>query len=152
MSGVDGVIVGNTTKRRAGLVPHEVKLSIKEQQVLMETGGFSGPAMFNRTLDLVKRYRKLLDAHLLHGMSAAAAVPAIHGTASGKAGSFPEGRDGDQKAIFATGGITNGQQALRILNAGASVAMVYTGMIYGGAGTITSMKDEMRVAMRNKDT
>lgn len=31
-----------------------------------------------------------------------------------------------RKVIFATGGITNGKQALEILDAGASVAMVYT--------------------------
>ena len=30
------------------------------------------------------------------------------------------------KVIFATGGITNGQQALEVLDAGLSVAMVYT--------------------------
>jgi dihydroorotate dehydrogenase len=48
-----------------------------------------------------------------------------------------------QKVIFATGGITNGEQALKVLNAGASVAMVYTALTYGGAGTITRMKGEM---------
>jgi dihydroorotate dehydrogenase len=46
--------------------------------------------------------------------------------------------------IFATGGITNGKQALEVLNAGASIAMVYTAMVYGGAGTVTRIKQEMR--------
>ena len=49
-----------------------------------------------------------------------------------------------QKVIFATGGITNGKQALEVLNAGASVAMVYTALVYGGAGTISRIKEEMR--------
>jgi dihydroorotate dehydrogenase len=116
LSGVDGVIVGNTTKRRAGLVPAGVKLTGREQRALIEDGGFSGPATFERTLELVGRYRKMLD-----------------------------GVSGDrQKVIFASGGITTGQQALKVLNAGASVAMLYTGMVYGGAGTVTRIKGEMK--------
>lgn len=115
MSGVDGVIVGNTTKRRAGLLPDGVKLTTREVKALMEDGGFSGPAMFDHTLELVGRYRKMLDAH-----------------------------SEQPKTIFASGGITTGQQALKVLNAGASVAMVYTGMVYGGSGTITRIKREMK--------
>ena len=38
----------------------------------------------------------------------------------------------DRKVIFATGGIQNGRQALEVLEAGASVAMVYTALVYGG--------------------
>ncbi|KAG8424537.1 Dihydroorotate dehydrogenase (quinone), mitochondrial [Metarhizium acridum] len=122
-SGVDGVIVGNTTKRRTGLVPEGIRLTNKEQKALMETGGYSGPAMFDRTLDLVGRYRKMLDAQ-------------------------PASSD-KQKVLFATGGITNGQQALKVLNAGASVAMVYTGMVYGGAGTVTRIKSEMKSQLKH---
>lgn len=119
-SGVDGVIVGNTTKRRTGVIPEGVKLTAKEQTALMETGGYSGPAMYSRTLDLVGRYRKMLDSQ-----------------------SF-KAAGGAQKVIFATGGITNGEQAQKILNAGASVAMIYTGMTYGGAGTVTRIKKELK--------
>ncbi|KAG6032570.1 hypothetical protein E4U41_007203 [Claviceps citrina] len=119
-SGVDGIIVGNTTKRRTGLVPDGVKLTAQERRAFMETGGYSGPAMFDRTLNLVRRYRSMLDAH----PSASSA--------------------NSQKLLFATGGITNGEQALRVLNAGASVAMVYTAMVYGGAGTVTRIKSEMK--------
>lgn len=115
MSGVDGVIVGNTTKRRNGLIADGVKLTTREVKAFTEDGGFSGPATFERTLALVGRYRKLLDVH--------SETP---------------------KTIFASGGITNGGDALRVLNAGASVAMVYTGMVYGGSGTITRIKGEMR--------
>lgn len=131
-SGVDGVIVGNTTKRRTGVVPQGVRLNRREQAALAETGGFSGPAMFDRTLDLVGRYRKLLDGYSLQA----------RGAESGKAP--------PQKVIFATGGIKNGEQALKVLNAGASVAMVYTSMVYGGAGTVTRIKGEMRAALEGE--
>ncbi|KND93371.1 Dihydroorotate dehydrogenase (quinone), mitochondrial [Tolypocladium ophioglossoides CBS 100239] len=127
-SGVDGVIVGNTTKRRTGLVPDGVRLTGKEQKSLMEQGGYSGPAMFNRTLDLVARYRKMMDSQSF----------------SSKEGAKGASSDAEQKILFATGGITNGEQALKVLNAGASVAMVYTGMVYGGAGTVTRIKREMK--------
>ncbi|KAK0636767.1 hypothetical protein B0T17DRAFT_587816 [Bombardia bombarda] len=123
MSGVDGVIVGNTTKKRTGLVPQGVRLTAKEQKALQEDGGFSGPAQFEQTLKLVGRYRKLLDGYSMQS--------------SGEP-------DAAQKVIFATGGITTGDQALKVLNAGASVAMVYTGLVYGGSGTITRIKSEMR--------
>ncbi|KAJ9654893.1 Dihydroorotate dehydrogenase (quinone), mitochondrial, partial [Neophaeococcomyces mojaviensis] len=53
-------------------------------------------------------------------------------------------RKDSPKVIFATGGITNGKQALEVLDAGASVAMVYTALVYGGVGTISRIKDEMR--------
>ncbi|CAK7212997.1 Dihydroorotate dehydrogenase (quinone), mitochondrial [Sporothrix bragantina] len=117
-SGVDGIIVGNTTKRRTGLVPDKLRLRSGEQQNLAETGGYSGPAMYDRTLALVGRYRQRLDEQSIRGEEA--------------------------KTLFASGGVTNGEQALKLLNAGASVAMVYTGLVYGGAGTITRIKEEMR--------
>ena len=126
MSGVDGVIVGNTTKRRAGLIPQGLRLSGREQKALMEEGGYSGPALFDQTLSLVGRYRKMLDNY---SMQPSAGENVDEATT--------------QKVIFATGGITNGEQALKVLNAGASVAMVYTGLVYGGSGTITRMKSEM---------
>jgi dihydroorotate dehydrogenase len=132
MSGVDGVIVGNTTKKRTGLVPQGVKLTVKEQKALTEEGGFSGPAQFDQTLKLVGRYRKLLDSYSLK-------TPGVDDA-------FPP-----QKVIFATGGITNGDQALKVLNAGASVAMVYTGLVYGGSGTITRIKSEMREKLAIKE-
>jgi len=147
-SGVDGVVVGNTTKRRTGLVPPGVELRPREQRALLEAGGFSGPALFQHTLQLVGRYRKILDQQSLSvapGGAPAVAVPAL----PSMDGIVPEGTgsvrtSSDRKVIFASGGITNGEQALQVLNAGASVAMVYTGLVYGGAGTITRMKGELR--------
>lgn len=131
-SGVDGVIVGNTTKRRTGLVPEGVRLTGQEQKNIMEEGGYSGPALFDQTLKLVGRYRKMLDSHSLK-------MEGVHSAFA------------PQKVIFATGGITNGEQALKVLNAGASVAMVYTGMVYGGSGTVTRIKNEMRQKLAIED-
>ncbi|PHH58793.1 hypothetical protein CDD80_1991 [Ophiocordyceps camponoti-rufipedis] len=122
-SGAAGLIVGNTTKRRDNLLPppQETKLPVAERRSLAEQGGFSGPAMFGRTLDLVGRYRRELDAR-----------------------SLAEGAE--RKVIFATGGICSGEEVVKVLNAGASVAMVYTGLVYGGAGTVTRIKAEMKAA------
>ncbi|KAK7981464.1 dihydroorotate dehydrogenase [Apiospora saccharicola] len=181
-SGVDGVIVGNTTKRRVGVVPPGVAVTAKEAATLGETGGYSGPMMFNRTLNLVKRYRKMLDGQSLaltqpgaDGKRAVhdekkdivdeavgASLGGIEGTPTGmvedditktplskRSTRSRETVDGsrNQKVIFATGGISTGEQALQILNAGASLAMVYTGLVYGGAGTVTRIKGEMKQAM-----
>ena len=131
-SGVDGVIVGNTTRRRSGLVPAGVNLTSKEQKALVEEGGFSGPTMFDRTLSLVGRYRKKLDSYSLK-------TPGVEDA-------FPP-----QKVIFASGGITTGDDALKVLNAGASVAMLYTGMVYGGSGTVTRIKKEMKEKLAVKE-
>ncbi|MCJ1341367.1 Dihydroorotate dehydrogenase (quinone), mitochondrial [Bachmanniomyces sp. S44760] len=59
-------------------------------------------------------------------------------------GAASEKAPSSRKVIFATGGINNGQQALEVLNAGASVAMVYTALVYGGVGTISRLKAQLR--------
>lgn len=105
-SGVDGIIVGNTTKKRPDPLPSGYSLPSDEARLVQEQGGYSGPQMFDRTLALVKRYRKILDEALLR---------------------HPD-MDLEPKVIFATGGITNGKQALEVLNAGASIAQIYTAL------------------------
>ena len=60
-SGVDGVIVGNTTKRRPEMVG---MLPSREAALLLEQGGYSGPQMFERTRELTRRYRMVLDEGL----------------------------------------------------------------------------------------
>jgi dihydroorotate dehydrogenase len=168
-SGVDGVIVGNTTKRRHGVVPSNVVITPQEANVLSEQGGYSGPMMFERTRDLVKRYRKMLDGRgfsepstlgsqsALHDDTVSASLAGIEGTATGlieddpsvaTKPQSPATGGNTQKVIFATGGVTNGRQALEILNAGASVAMVYTHLVYGGAGTITRLKSEINDSLK----
>ena len=79
-----------------------------------------------------------------------ATLPAVDGAVTGKVKEPPvasSSKDSEQKVIFATGGITNGRQAVEILNAGASIAMVYTGLVYGGAGTVTRIKGEIKDAI-----
>ncbi|KAI1395826.1 FMN-linked oxidoreductase [Hypoxylon fuscum] len=167
-SGVDGVVVGNTTKKRAGMAPPRVRVPPREQHALAEEGGYSGPMTFAQTKDLVRRYRTMLDGRSLQSQAVVPSTKtdsvvadeavdvtmnALEGTITG----FSEGERKrssttplQQKVIFATGGITDGRRALEILNAGASVAMVYTGLVYGGAGTITRMKGEMKEEMAEK--
>ncbi|KAF2835251.1 FMN-linked oxidoreductase [Patellaria atrata CBS 101060] len=191
-SGVDGVIVGNTTKKRPDPLPKGYLLPPKEANVLLEQGGYSGPQMFERTLALVKRYRKLLDEgprnrydddepenqpkptnFTTEGSSEETSVldtikesvkrnmpgvkpepepdtpgsqplvrlPERHSTRTSPQSAS---QSAEAKVIFATGGITNGAQALEVLNAGASVAMIYTALVYGGSGTVTRVKGEMR--------
>lgn len=172
-SGVDGVIVGNTTKRRPDPIPKGYIMPAKEARVLMEDGGYSGPQMFERTLALVKRYRKILDqgpkditgrkpvAGSTSGNSVESSAleklePDRLQTKENQKTSTPSPAHGSQisqvsKVIFATGGITNGKQALEIIDAGADVAMVYTAIIYSGAGTISRIKSEMRDKMRERE-
>ena len=237
-SGVDGVVVGNTTNRRPEPLPHLQNLSPTEEQSLLEQGGFSGPHLFKRTKSLVARYKKLLTdkpegVEASRGSRAEleaeadkikAAIKSSVGTTPTKAPDqitssidtgatpamniakkkdsekqpllkLPKGRFYDQsraeqdslsksqtavsqnvaererlqsmlntldqlppksqlnnkpKVIFATGGVTNGKQALEVMNAGADVAMVYTALVYGGIGTISRIKDEMREELKKK--
>lgn len=105
-----------------------------------EQGGYSGPQLFERTVALVKRYRTRLDDGLQ-------AFP----DPSSPDQENPELREPEnlkRKVIFASGGITNGKQALKVLDSGASVAMLYTYLVYGGVGTITNVKRELRSEMR----
>jgi dihydroorotate dehydrogenase len=170
-SGVDGVIVGNTTKKRPDPLPLGYQLPAAEAKLLLEQGGYSGPQMFERTLALVSKYRKALDAgpkqlpaptksetNESSSMTTttldvatpsptsafddlAESAPSVTAHSTPDAAPAP---NAPRKVIFATGGITNGRQAREILDAGASVAQVYTALIYGGAGTISRIKQEMR--------
>ncbi|OAP60431.1 dihydroorotate dehydrogenase (fumarate) [Fonsecaea erecta] len=265
-AGVDGVIVGNTTNRRPEPLTHLKNLSPLEEQNMLQKGGFSGPHLFERTVDLVKKYRKLLvekpasvdisrnpptrkgaleaeadrikaalesrpeesnldDSPVLDsdkitssvdtGVISASDMLEQSGAAKQPLNNLSGDRLYDQlpsesktpeveeaaplnpeerlaeekkhlqsiqeaierlppraqrdaldrlesapahlesidqpKVIFATGGITNGKQALEVLNAGANVAMVYTALVYGGIGTISRIKDEMREEMKRQD-
>ncbi|TKA31403.1 hypothetical protein B0A50_02249 [Salinomyces thailandicus] len=274
-SGVDGVIVGNTTKKRPDPIPKGYVMPSTEEKLLTEMGGYSGPQMFERTLSLVTRYRNKLDrgpwddadgssaasgtepkrspsappvpasakpekasARAANPIEASVArdaqnlkpltpeadkasqqsivkLPERHSTddlqASGqvlepasvnsvgsaiapppsnpaspsptapqeveptpapyaslgpttpppsstspsnsqipKTSATAKSTGFEPKVIFATGGIATGEQCLQILNAGASVCQVYTTMMYGGVGTVTRMKAEMREKMNKK--
>lgn len=105
-----------------------------------EQGGYSGPQLFERTVALVKRYRTRLDDGLQASPDSSSPDQEIPKARQ------PENLKG--KVIFASGGITNAQQILEVLDAGASVAMLYTYLVYGGVGTITNIKRELRSEMR----
>nr|POE82464.1 dihydroorotate dehydrogenase (quinone), mitochondrial [Quercus suber] len=209
-SGVDGVIVGNTTKKRPDPIPKGYIMPANEEKLLTQMGGYSGPQMFERTLALVGRYRSKLDSWSpppdssqrseqspepttsnlvasdgepspaetstardsarLKPLTADAsqdskqpllAIPDRHSSSSPPSSAPPTSQTVDNskeikaahlepKVIFATGGITTGDQCLQILNAGASVCQVYTAMMYGGVGTITRIKTEMRESLRSQ--
>lgn len=106
---------------------------------MKEQGGYSGPQLFERTVALVKRYRTRLDDGLQASPDSSSPDQEI-----------PKPRQLENpkgKVIFASGGITNARQVLEVLDAGANVAMLYTYLVYGGAGTITNIKREMRSEM-----
>ncbi|KAL8825893.1 MAG: hypothetical protein Q9191_004133 [Dirinaria sp. TL-2023a] len=220
-SGCAGVIVGNTTKRRPEPLPTGSSLPEREAALMLEQGGYSGPQLFERTVALVKRYRRVLDENedftaasntpppsdvasqiqatterdranlkppapepprsqplirlpersstsLIHPATTPDRPPALSSSShinqlpspsthtTPTTSPSPSGSNDtvqSKKIIFATGGITNGKQALEVLEAGASVAMVYTALVYGGVGTISRIKKEMReeMAARRKD-
>ncbi|KAI9654609.1 MAG: hypothetical protein M1831_005370 [Alyxoria varia] len=127
-SGVDGVIVGNTTKLRPAFTTGA--LSKKEIDILNEDGGYSGPLTFERTLPLVSRYRRELDKPEISKGNPKPTTP---------------------KTIFASGGISSGMDALAVLNAGASIAMVYTAMMYQGTGMLSQMKRDMRELIKEEE-
>ena len=163
-SGVDGVIVGNTTKRRPHPLPAGIKLSEKEAAVMLEQGGYSGPQLFERTVKLVKRYRRMLDQNLgppidgdnsslinsndtfpqplirlpeRHKSLSTDASGTFDANAVPNSNSIEQAYDTDtlvsssarkpgQKVIFCSGGISNGKQALELLQAGANLIQIYT--------------------------
>jgi dihydroorotate dehydrogenase len=51
---------------------------------------------------------------------------------------------GDSKAIFASGGITKGEDAVDVMHEGADMVMAYTGMVYGGVGFFGRIAREMQ--------
>ncbi|KAL8957680.1 MAG: hypothetical protein Q9183_005991, partial [Haloplaca sp. 2 TL-2023] len=260
-SGVDGVVVGNTTRRRPDALPQGYNLPALEQRIMLEQGGYSGPQTFERTVALVKRYRKILDdgsygrngiespqqsePKLATGTETPASptigtpvqapevthppttmdeiegtvtrdkenqklqtpeaendsrsqplfrLPERHTSSTSSSSSPSENdpspsssvpsstpppptlsnpdsapssltsaetstqtpsspntsREPSRKIIFATGGITNGSQVLEVLSAGADVAQVYTALVYGGIGTVSKIKEDMRDELRKQ--
>ncbi|KAG8531760.1 uncharacterized protein KY384_003396 [Bacidia gigantensis] len=136
---VDGVVVSNTTKSRpppsalpssssSTILPQpgtEILRSATDARALAQEGGYSGPAMFPKTLELVEKYREALDEATVNGRRK-------------KSGG------GKRKVIFASGGIDDGKKVLQVLEAGASVAMMYTTLTYQGVGAVGRVKEEVR--------
>lgn len=170
-AGVDGIIVGNTTLRRPravmdaasttdGVTIHRTddkdavaataaapKLSAEESRTLMnETGGLSGPMLFERTAALVREYRRTLDRFTSEGSKPGKGK----GAADTQTDTEGKGTRSERKVIFATGGITTGEQAAAVLEAGADVVQVYTALVYGGVGTVGRIKSELGDVRRRK--
>ncbi|KAI4190927.1 MAG: hypothetical protein LQ346_004831 [Caloplaca aetnensis] len=253
-SGVDGVVVGNTTKRRPDQTPNGY-LPSHEQSLMLEQGGYSGPQTFDRTVALVKRYRKMLDegsylknenespppppgqtltetqvppgasvsfpletqkethppttdkeiddsvardkehlkpqtaeadaesksqsifripdrnnpfsspSNAIDTAEASSSGETEHLTSSASTDTMPSPSSSptssapsppspsssrDRKVIFATGGVSTGADALRLLAAGADVAQIYTALVYGGIGTVSKIKEEMRDELKRQ--
>ena len=107
-----------------------------------EQGGYSGPQLFPNTVNLVKRYRRILD-YPLRGQNEwqQKQLPSQEPVGTKTEATMKRDEENLQqsstsevskpakltpKVIFCTGGIENGQQALEVLNAGASVAQIYS--------------------------
>ncbi|KAI5807842.1 dihydroorotate dehydrogenase, partial [Peziza echinospora] len=123
-AGVSGVIVGNTTSRKSDVKKYldtfpEGRIKIAERKFAEEElGGVSGPVLYPRMLTLVERYRNELD----------------------REGS---GRGDRGVVVLASGGIRDGKGAIEAMKRGAGGAFIYTGMVYGGVGTIGRVAREM---------
>ncbi|KAF8420708.1 orotate reductase [Tirmania nivea] len=121
-SGVSGVIVANTTTRRHGLLGVGV-VSAEERVVKEEAGGVSGPTLYPRMKKLVGRYRRELDDMGLRG-------------------------DGVGVVVVGCGGVRRGDQVVEVMNKGAAGVWLYTGIVYGGVGTLGRVAREVRGVIR----
>jgi dihydroorotate dehydrogenase len=92
-SGMDGVILANTTLRRSRLASSKAE----------ETGGLSGAPTEDFTVELIKTAYRCT------------------------AGQLP---------MVASGGVMNARSAQRMLDAGAALVQIYTGLIYAGPGLV----------------
>lgn len=147
-SGVSGVIVANTTTRRDGLLG--VGVSSEEERVVKEeAGGVSGPSLYPRMRELVGRYRRELDEMGLWER--------FEGVESGGAGEqadlekyWERSRRGEGVGVVVVGcgGVRRGDQVVEVMNKGAAGVWIYTGMVYGGVGTLGRVGGEVRRIVR----
>ncbi|KAJ9119920.1 hypothetical protein QFC24_005403 [Naganishia onofrii] len=110
-SGVDGVIVSNTTVKRAGLDLQSVHAA--------ETGGLSGKPVKPLSILTLSALRALLPT------------------------SIP---------IIGCGGISDGDDAVDFLNAGADMVQAYTAFGYTGVGFARKLKDEITANLEQHST
>lgn len=152
-SGVDGVIVGNTTRSRPPPIQGAARYeySAAEKQVLAEDGGFSGPAIAPHAIDLVGRYRQMLDKPLAVTPSPIKESPIAANADHQHKKPLPDAATWNadstrpkRKVVFATGGMSTGQDVLAARANGASAVMAYTTLVFTGLGAVARMKEEMR--------
>ena len=103
-TGVDGLVISNTTLSRAGL----------SDPAAGESGGMSGAPLFVPATAMLARVRQLV---------------------------------GPEMVLVGVGGIATGDQLFEKLRAGATLAQLYTGFVYGGPGTATRILRELLARM-----
>ena len=145
-SGVSGVIVANTTTRRDGLLGVGVA-SEEERVVKEEAGGVSGPTLYPRMRELVGRYRRELDDMGLwerfEGVENGGGVGELR-----KYWATSTRGDGVGVVVVGCGGVRTGGQVVDVMNRGAAGVWMYTGMVYGGVGTLGRVAREVRRIVR----
>ncbi|MGL4404875.1 MAG: quinone-dependent dihydroorotate dehydrogenase, partial [Notoacmeibacter sp.] len=108
-SGIDGLIVSNTTLARP--VPESTKHR-------SEAGGFSGAPLFERSTIMLARMRQRVGHHL---------------------------------PLIGVGGISNAEQALAKIEAGANLVQLYTGMVYRGFGLPKQICSDLEVLLTHRN-
>ncbi len=112
MSGIDGIVAGNTTKGREGLCAGEKALAH------IGEGGLSGAPLFHRTLEMVRHIRE-----------------------------HSKGRLG----IVGVGGVMTPSQAKELLDAGADLIEVATGLVYEGPSFIKKILKYLQINKSRND-
>ena len=158
-SGVSGVIVANTTMRRDNTLFPTPSSPSGEQEIQVlrtEAGGISGPVLYKPMLALVAHYRRELDALGLWER-----FEAVENGGPGIAHEDGEREQhidevlqsywstarrphGSGVVIIGCGGVRTGEQAVEVMRRGAGTVGLYTGMVYGGVGTLGRVAREMR--------
>ena len=112
MSGVDGIVAGNTTRSRDGLTISPEKIDE------IGNGGMSGAPLFARNLELVRYISR---------------------------------QSGGKLPIIGVGGIMSGEQAMQMLDAGASLVEIYSGFIYEGPSLVKRINNHILKSIRQKN-
>ena len=112
MSGVDGIVAGNTTRSRDGLTISPEKIDE------IGNGGMSGAPLFARNLELVRYISR---------------------------------QSGGKLPIIGVGGIMSGEQAMQMLDAGASLVEIYRGFIYEGPSLVKRINNHILKSIRQKN-
>ncbi len=103
-TGVDGLVISNTTLSREGLSDPQAA----------EAGGLSGAPLFAASTAMLARVRQLAGPDL---------------------------------TLVGVGGVATGDQLFEKLRAGATLAQLYTGFVYGGPGTASRVLRQLLARM-----